>query len=170
MPVTRLLAVAVVLTLLPSSGVLAHRNATGIVKQRMDAMESMGGAMKTLRAMMRGKQRYDVERVKASAKVIAAHGGEKLTALFPEGSLDSPTRAAPAIWADWARFSDMARQLAVYAGALAAAASNPRSADPGATEAGAPTADDLAGMAPDAVFKHLQQNCSDCHRAFRKKK
>lgn len=169
MRVKHLLAALAVLTwLLSSSGGLAHRNATGIVKQRMDAMEDMARAMKALRAMMRGKQPYDAQRVKTSARVIAGHGAEKLTVLFPEGSLHSPTRAKPVIWADWERFAAMARELTVYAGALAAAASNERLA--GGTPAGRPATRELATMAPDAVFTLLQENCSGCHRLFRERR
>ncbi len=160
--------VALILAL-SSAGVFAHRDATGIVKRRMDAMESMGSAMKGLRAMMRGRQPYDVERVKAYAETIAGHAGEQMTVLFPEGSLDHPTRANPAIWVDWGRFSTMARQLTVYAEALAASASNERGAGDTATT-GQPTPQELAVMAPDAVFMRLQKNCSSCHRMFRKPK
>lgn len=170
-------ALAFVLT---SAGASAHSGATGIVKQRMDAMTSIGGAMKALRAMMRGKQTYDADRVKAYARTIAGHGAGNLTALFPEGSAKHPSRANPAIWADWDRFSALAQQLAVYAGALASAASNQRPSARGGTAGGgkgaggmmpqAPTPEALAAMAPDAVFMLLAQNCSACHRAFRKKK
>ena len=118
MPAKSLWAAMAVLTLLlSSSGGLAHRDATGIVKQRMDAMEDMARAMKALRAMMRGRQPYDAERVRTYARVVAGHGAEKLTVLFPEGSLHHPTRAKPVIWADWERFAAMARELTVYAGA-----------------------------------------------------
>ena len=143
-------------------------------------MVSLGSAMKALTAMMRGKQAYDAERVKAYAGTIAGHGGEKLTALFPEGSLNHPSRANPAIWADWDRFAESARQLALYAEALAAAASNERSPARGRRESGGAGTgvatnpgsgpQDFTGMAPDAVFKRLQQTCSDCHRTFRTKK
>ncbi len=167
-----LLAATVALTLpLASSGVLAHRGATGIVKQRMDAMEDMGRAMKALGAMMRGRQPYDAGRVKTYAGIIARHGDEKLTALFPEGSLQHPTRAKAEIWVDWERFSAMARQLTDYAGALAAAASNERGAGRAAPAAtGEPTPRELAAMPPDAVFARLQENCSGCHRMFRKRR
>ena len=161
--------VAALALVLYAAGVLAHRDATGIVKQRMDAMESMGSAMKGLRAMMRGTQPYDVERVNAYAETVARHAGEKLTVLFPEGSLDHPTRANPAIWLDWDRFSTMARQLTVYAEALAAAASNLRGAGDAATT-GEPTPQELAAMAPDAIFVRLQENCSSCHRMFRNRR
>lgn len=163
-----LAATAALTLILFSSGGLAHRDATGIVKQRMDAMEDMARAMKGLRAMMRGRQPYDAERVKTYARVVAGHGAEKLTVLFPEGSLHSPTRAKPAIWADWERFAAMARELTEYAGALTAAASNERRA--GGAPKGKPTPKELATMAPDAVFTLLQKNCSDCHRMFRERR
>lgn len=156
----------------------AHRDATGIVKERMDAMVTMGRAMKALRAMMRGTEAYDAERVKAHAATIAGHGGEGLTALFPEGSLNHPTRADPAIWADWEGFAESARQLSMYAHALAGAASDEGSPARGGESGGASGVlaanpdrgpRDLAGMTPDAIFKHLQRTCSDCHRAFRTK-
>ncbi len=169
------LIVAALVLVLASATANAHRNATGIVKQRMDAMTSIAGAMKALRAMMRGKQPYDVERVRLHSRTVAAHGGERMTVLFPEGSMQHPTRAKPAIWRDWDRFSAMARELAKYADALAAAASNERLSARGGGGAGAGLtplrtgSGDLAAMAPDAVFKRLQQTCSDCHRAFREK-
>lgn len=145
------LAVTVLAVVLVSGAALAHRNATGIVKQRMDSMTAMGDAMKVLRAMMRGSQAYDAERVKAHAQAIARHAGEKLTSLFPEGSLNHPTRAKPAIWTDWDRFAESARQLATHADALAATAFNDQAPQ-------------------DALFERLRQTCSDCHRAFRRKK
>ena len=165
-----LLAAAVALSVFLSSfAVIAHRGATGIVKQRMDAMEDMGRAMKALRAMLRGTQPYDAEQVRTYAKVIAGHGDRKLTALFPEGSLHSPTRAKSSIWDDWERFAAMARELAVLAGALADAASNERR--PGAAPpTGERTPRDLTALAPDAVFMRLQKNCADCHRAFRERR
>lgn len=148
--------------------VYAHRGATGIVKERMDAMMSLGGAMKALTAMMRGKQPYDVERVKTYARTIARHGGEGMTRLFPEGSLQHPSRAKPAIWADWERFSALATELTAYAGALTSAAANRRPGQGGPVPVD-PTPEQLATMAPDVVFKRLRRTCSDCHRTFRRK-
>ncbi len=166
------------LALLLASAALAHRGATGIVKERMDAMTSIGSAMKGLTAMLRGKQAYDPDRVKASAKIIAGHGGESMTSLFPEGSLKHPSRAKPAIWADWERFSALARELAAYAGALTSAAANQRLPGRGGTKGGGtaaraisadPTPEELSTMAPDVVFERLRRTCSDCHRTFRRK-
>lgn len=165
----RRLLVAVLVLVLAGGTVYAHRGATGIVKERMDAMMSLGDAMKALTAMMRGKQPYDVERVRNYATTVARHGSEDMTRLFPEGSLQHPTRAKPAIWADWERFSALATELAVYAGALASAAANQRSPRRGGAMPVDPTPKQLATMAPDVVFERLRRTCSDCHRAFRRK-
>lgn len=167
--------------LFAAAGVLAHGGATGIVKQRMDHMETVGDAMKTLTAMMRGKLDYDAAEVRSLAGTIADHGGESLTELFPEGSLDKPTEALPAIWQDWDRFTDLARQLTDYATALVDAAGNDRppvgssgamsgqGMMMGETPAG-PSVEHLSRMPPDAAFQHMAQVCAACHQDFRKEK
>jgi len=165
----RRLTATVLVLVLGAGTVYAHRGATGIVKKRMDAMMSLGDAMKALTAMMRGKQPYDAERVGNYATTVARHGGEDMTRLFPEGSLQHPTRAKPAIWADWERFSALATELVVYAGVLKSAAANQRAPGPGGTTPVDPTPEELATMAPDAAFERLRRTCSDCHRIFRMK-
>lgn len=125
---TVIAAAAVLCVAFVTSVVMAHGGATGIVKKRMDFMESMGDAMKEITAMMRGKQAYDAGRLRALAGTVGDHGGEALTKLFPEGSLDKPTEALPAIWTDWERFSALADRLSDYATALQAAAENERPA------------------------------------------
>lgn len=196
-----LLIAAAVAAAIPLGGLaaLAHEGATGVVKERMVLMEGFGDAMKSLTAMMRGKQSYDADRVRAAASKIADHGGESLTRLFPENSLDAPTIATPAIWTDWERFSALANQLADYGTALKAAAGNPRPAGGGMTVGEGPTMmgtsmmmgrgqtmmdgrqmmmggsrmmspEELAAMPPDAAFAHLVDTCSSCHQYFRKEK
>ncbi len=85
------MAVTALVFLLAPVPALAHPGATGIVKQRKDAMMSLGDAMKALTSMIRGKQPYDAQCVKAYAGTIAGHGGESLTGQFPEGSLKHPS-------------------------------------------------------------------------------
>ncbi|MEZ5877565.1 MAG: cytochrome c [Tepidamorphaceae bacterium] len=70
----------------------AHGGATGIVKERMDAMGDMGDVVKRLSAMMRGETAYDADAVKAGAKTIRSHAGSTMTGLFPEGERASPVR------------------------------------------------------------------------------
>lgn len=172
-------------------GAYAHTGATGVVKERMDLMKSIGDSMKALTDMMRGKQSYDAKRVRELSGRIGEHGGEKMTELFPEGSLEMPSEALPAIWSDWDRFSALAEQLTSYATALQAAAENERMApgSGGMMNGGMgqgrgmmmnngqgmmmggqskPSAEHLAEMPPDAAFFHLAQTCSACHQDFRK--
>ena len=112
--------VAVAPITLASFETSGHGGATGIVKERMDLMESMGDALKALAAMMKGEQPYDAEKVRSLALTIADKSGETMTELFPEASLDPPTEALPEIWSDWKRFTDLADQTSAYATALAA--------------------------------------------------
>lgn len=110
----------------PAGLALAHGGATGIVKERMDLMDSIGKAMKSVTEMFQGTTDYDADEVRDAASLIANHGGEAMTRLFPEGSIQAPSEALPAIWQDWERFSALAKDLSVYAKALAEAADNPR--------------------------------------------
>ncbi|MBO6784804.1 MAG: cytochrome c [Alphaproteobacteria bacterium] len=115
------------LGLIGSAGLVSgHGGATGIVKERMDLMVSVGKAMKTITDMIQGETEFDAETLRESANFIAAHGGEQMSRLFPEDSIEGPSEALPAIWQDWERFSALAEDLRVFAGALAQAADNPR--------------------------------------------
>ncbi len=176
----------------------AHEGATGIVGERMRAMEEVGDAMKVITAMFRGQTDYDADVVSEAAEVIAGHGGEQLTRLFPDGSLDHPTEALPTIWQDWDRFESLARDLSVFAGTLSAAADNPQPSggamgtgmmggqssmmgqqspmlggqNPmmgGNPNMGAMVDPELlAEMPPQASFMRLSQVCNACHTRFRK--
>lgn len=107
-----------------SVAAFAHGGATGIVKERMDGMGVMKDSMKVLTPLMQGKTEYDAEAVRREARKIQAHAGETLTKLFPEGSSGKPSEAKPDIWTDWDGFADLAAQLELFAGGLAAAADN----------------------------------------------
>lgn len=153
----------------------AHGDATGIVKERMDAMDSMGKAVKALSEMFRGGTPFDAAEVSRQAAAIAVHGGEAMTRLFPEHSISGPSEARPEIWTDWDRFSALAGQLSDFAGALAKAADNPRPqggmmGGQGMMGQSGPTPEMLAAMPPDAAFMHLVETCSACHQDFRKAK
>jgi cytochrome c556 len=104
--------------------VLAHGGATGVVQERMEAMERIDAAMKRIAAMFRGETDYDAGTVKQAAQTISRHGGAQLTRLFPAGSIQAPSEALPAIWRNWPRFQALADDLVAYGDALAAAADN----------------------------------------------
>lgn len=50
--------------------VFGHDGATGVVKERMDTMKSIGKAMKGLSAMVKGERAYDAAEVKTLATSI----------------------------------------------------------------------------------------------------
>lgn len=107
-----------------SAGALAHSGATGIVKQRMDAMSDMGRVVKSLSVMMRGEAPYDADAISEGAVIIKSHAGDAMTSLFPEGSLKKPSVAKPEIWTDWSEFQALAIRLADLADGLELAAGN----------------------------------------------
>lgn len=149
-----------------ASVVLAHSGATGVVKERMDQMGMIGKSMKAIGGMVKGQEDYDAATVRSEAGMIASHGGETLTKLFPEGSTKHPSEARPAIWSDWKRFQQLADDLTLYANALAAGAENDRGNQSAST--GSPS--DLTTMSPDDLFAKVAGTCLACHKDFRVKK
>lgn len=154
----------------------AHGGATGIVKERMDAMSVMSEAAKTLSSMMRGQVDYDAATVRAAAAEIEAHAGAAMTELFPEGSEGMPSEARAEIWSDWSTFSELAMRLETLAVGLQAAAGNgvkmPGGGAMGSQSMmGAMRLDPqaLATMPAGAVFNMVAQTCSACHAEFRLK-
>ncbi len=102
----------------------AHSGATGVMKERMDAMSEMGDAMKKLAPMMRGQTAYDPVAVRAAAETMIAHAGSSMTELFPEGSNGKPSEALNAIWEDWDEFAALAEALGTNAEGMKRAAEN----------------------------------------------
>ena len=163
----------------------AHSGATGLVKERMDAMSAMGNVVKVIAPMMRGETAYDASAVRAAAETIGSHAGADLTRLFPEGSGGKPSESKDTVWSNWNEFTEMAEQLEVYAEGLARAADNPMMADGqtgmstgammgtgsgmmgGGAMQGVLTADDIAAMPVDGAFAMVSQVCSACHTKFR---
>ena len=136
---------------------LAHDGATGAVKQRMEAMKTIGRSMKGLAAMMSGKVFYEPVKTHALAQTIKIYGSTNLTKLFPKESLDGPTNALPAIWSDWREFKALSDQLSENAGDLVRMTSHERG-------------NNTERYIVAAAFKRLAKTCSECHKKFRKKK
>ena len=129
----------------------AHDAATGVIKERMMAMESLGKATKRIAGMVNGQTDYDGEELSRLAASVSASGGKPLTELFPHGSLDKPTEALPVIWEKWDRFSELAAALSAQADGLSEAITeSPESAR--------------------QAFMGLAKTCKDCHGEFRLKK
>jgi len=128
----------------------AHEKATGVVKERMEVMKSIGKSMKGLSAMAKGEATYDAAEVKTMATSIQSKSAG-VAKLFPEGSLQPASEALPTIWKDWPKFEQLSKQLGETSGAVAVAADGGRGA-----------------MVP--AFATLAKNCNACHTDFRKKK
>ncbi|WP_320823013.1 cytochrome c [Reinekea sp.] len=152
----------------------AHGGATGIVKERMDAMTSLSKSVKKLTPIMRGRTDYNADTVQQEAEKIAKLGSSHLTELFPEGSLTGASEAKPAIWQQWSKFETYAQGLTRLADGLAAAAVNSTSRSAGVSAARGSTqtlsVEQLALMPPADVFRLVTKNCAGCHKAFRSKK
>ncbi|HKK29568.1 MAG TPA: cytochrome c [Alphaproteobacteria bacterium] len=141
--------------------VSAHTGATGVVKERMDAMKDMREAMKALNAMLK-EGSYDRAEAQKAAFTIRDHSGEQMTGLFPEGSLQHPSESLPTVWEEWPEFAAQAEELRVHADALGAAMGN---AAMGNSKAEIPPA--LQGLSPEDLFRRTARTCKTCHDGFR---
>ena len=146
-----LLSVAAVMSVADLPGgaaVQAHSNATGVVKERMDLMKSLGGEVKELARMFKGETPYDPRAVAASAKRIENLSGGHMLRLFPDGSTDAPSEAKADIWRHWPEFEAQADDLGTRASILAVFA------DQG---------EDQARLA----FGRVVDACKSCHQDFK---
>lgn len=126
----------------------AHDHATGIVKERMEAMERMGKAMKAISQRIQSKR--DLESIKQNAQLIQSLA-VNIPALFPKGSMQHPTEARLQIWERWSDFECKAQRLQSESNQLA-------------------TTDisDLSVLT--AQVAEVSKICSGCHEAYRLKK
>lgn len=137
------------LVLVSVTGAFAHSGATGIVKERMEAMKEIGGEMKIIGGMFRGKITFDAKRLEKAAGVIGGHA-EKIENLFPKGSDHKPTRALPEIWKNKAEFDRIGKDLMSAAAALSKSSKTAQSVDD--------IKMDLIGVG---------KTCKACHKQFR---
>lgn len=146
---------ALIFTLIMSvvgANAFAHSGATGIVKERMDAMSSIGKNVKNIFSMLKGKSEYDLKAIANSSNQISIHA-EGFPKLFPEGSTQHPSEAAPAIWKRPDDFLKSAKNLQDFANELSLLAK------PGSDKTMVKTA-----------FDKVTGTCKSCHREFRIKK
>lgn len=137
--------------LIMAGAALAHTGATGVVKERMEAMKAIGASMKAIATMIKGAAPYDAAKAAAAGEAIARHAGA-IPDLFPEGSSGAPSEALPLIWTDWPDFLSATAALEERALDLAAAAGTAQNAD-----------------ALKAPFAALGETCKTCHEEFRAK-
>ncbi len=166
-------AVAAFALMLAGVGIaLAHGGATGIVKERMDAMVEMDRAMKALVVIVRAGPPFDGGEVARLAGVLSDHSGDDLLDGFPEGTGHAPSEALPAVWSAWDGFAAQAAQLQLLADALAERAEddfNGATAPEPYPIAGIDLVDgDLAASLPARILvAHMSETCSACHADYR---
>jgi len=126
---------------------LAHEGATGVVKERMDLMDTQKEAMKVIGAMAKGKVPFDAKTAAEAAHEIEVTA-KKIPELFPEGTGGHPSEAKPEVWTQWDKFEGDAKALDAAAKDLVTA---------------------LEASAPDwkAKFKGVIDACKTCHKTFR---
>ena len=89
----------------------AHGGATGIVKERMDAMSELKDATKIISDMVKRKRPMDPERVTVLAELMSRHA-VRIPELFPDTEFSrngAATEALPAVWERRQEFVDTAQ-------------------------------------------------------------
>lgn len=147
------LALAVAFTAFgPEQAAVADQHGK-VMEERSKLMKGMGGAMRTLKGFVEG--RNSAEEASQAAAVIAA-AAPKIADVFPPGTgmgADPKSESRDVIWEKWDDFTAAAALLGDKAAALQTALA---SGDAGA-----------AG----AAFGDLGKNgCGGCHRVFREKR
>jgi len=127
---------------------LAHEEATGVVKERMDLMDTQKEAMKVIGLMAKGKTPFDAAKAAKAATEIE-ETSKQIPELFPEGTGGAPSEAKPEVWTKWDKFTGDAEGLETAAADLV-----------------------MALEAPDAPewkakFKGVIDACKTCHKTFR---
>ena len=135
-----------IITPLAISSANAHQGATGIVKERMDAFSEARGQMKQLRGAIGGSEFEAITDITARMQIWA----DKMADYFPEGSDQSPSEAAPAIWSDPDGF---AAKIVSYQTSIRALGDAASSGDRDSTI---------------KAFSALGQSCKSCHQTYRK--
>jgi cytochrome c556 len=118
----------------------------GPIRDRHALMEEIGDHAKKIGGALK---QGTTEGVAAEADGISVEA-KKINALFPKGSTDPKSRALPAIWENWDKFVELAKQLETTSQSLSSA----------------------AAASDDEDLKEKSQKvfatCKSCHDQFRK--
>jgi len=166
-----------------------QNGATGVVKERMDGMSVLEKSVKIMTPIMRGKDDYDADKVRAFADEVTTYSGESMTRLFPVGSGGMPSDAKDTVWSDWEEFASLGEDLNRLSEGLGMAADNGIGGASGADSASMMGTDtvmgtqtgmmgdansgemigfeELAEMPADAIFTMIAQTCSACFTKYR---
>ena|SRR5262245_6043096 len=124
----------------------------GPIRDRHELMEQQGQQAENINnAFNIGSEGFDSSIVQRSAQAIAM-SAHQIPDLFPKGSTDPNSRALPAIWENWDKFTGLAKQLEDQAQSLSSAA-------------GAEDDENLHAKA-----NKMFGTCKACHDQFRRPK
>ena len=128
---------------------LAHEGATGIVADRMAAMQNMDLQLKAIQATLSGWARFDLATLQKYVAALhdSCHQSESL---FPAGSQDRRSHATPAVWDNPEAFRKEFQKLHE------------------ASEALVETVADGDRIDIAIATNDLQKTCDGCHATFRK--
>lgn len=126
---------------------VAHKNATGIVKERMDRFAASRDSLKRITGLLRGEHYAEIA---VEADTLAAWA-EAMPGYFPAGSDYAPTEAAPSIWTDFIGFQAAAAVMQQAALDVKTAA----------------IATDKATLT--AAVQEVAASCKSCHRVYRER-
>lgn len=154
---------------------LAHTGATGVVKERMDAMSSMAKAMRSLSQFMSGAVPYNSEVIRAAATSIAKQSGDAMVELFPKGSGGHPSEALDNVWTEREEFTRLANRLQTASLLLEMVATKGHSTGDFDNELlqsilngdVPPTLDLAVGLPVKSLISEMGQTCRMCHSRFR---
>jgi len=131
---------------------LAHQGATGIVKQRMEAMKSVAAATKAIATLDWSDVRSAQAKAAKNARIVSGHAAD-VVKLFPKGSDKAPSEAAPAIWKRPDVFAKLANDMGRAANTIAIWSRKSAS---------------QKGIA--RPFAEMTATCKACHAEFRIKR
>ncbi len=124
----------------------------GPIRDRHELMEAQGDQAENINnAFNLGAEGFDVAVIQRAAQAIAM-SAHQIPSLFPKGSTDPNSRALPAIWENWDKFEQLAKQLEEQATSLSNAAA----------------AGDDENLQEKS--KKLFATCKSCHDQFRRPK
>jgi cytochrome c556 len=127
---------------------LAHDGATGIVADRMNAMENIGKELKAIGKLLVKTAPFDAAAVTKHAEALHEEC-HRVGSLFPPGSVDHHSRALPAIWDNPEQFAKEMQDLHIASETLVATAA----------------LGDKARL--KASFEAVRDTCNTCHDTFR---
>ena len=120
-----------------------------LIKARQEAMKATGGATAVAGKMLKGEEKFDLDKVQATLKQFVAVG-EKGPQMFPAGSQNGDTAALPPVWTNKADFDAKFVKFA---------------ADSKAAQAKIKDEASFKATMPD-----LLKSCGSCHETYRAKK